>query len=427
MSKIGFWPLFTIVIGGQVGSGIFMLPANLAPFGFYGVLGLIIAVFGAVSLAVTFASLSFYYPKTGGPHVYVKEAFGELAAFFTGWTYWVVSWASSTAVVIAVVGYIMPILGWSSKELYITLEIIILFCITLINLRGVSSAGHFEVILSVMKFTPLLLIPIISLLYFNFDNFILDKSFQDFSISAILSRVTLIALWGFIGLEAATTPANSVINPKQNIPLAVIFGTLFVATIYLINSLGIMGIIPGETLQHSSAAYVETVQCIFGGSWYVVISIVAFIVCLSSLNAWILTGGQIVLGLSEDGLMPKIFSKKNSHDSPYIGLLISGLGIIPLLFLTNEETFTNQISLVIDFSVIAFLFVYVISVLSFLQIQKRNKVFYDIKNFIAIFAFLFCLWIIFNTEVKILLIASICVFSGLPLYVFWYRKKNYRG
>lgn len=422
MKKLGFWSLFAIVIGGQVGSGIFMLPASLAPYGIFGVFGLIIAAFGALSLAITFAMLSYQYPQTGGPHVYVKEAFGDSMAFFTGWTYWIISWVSSAAVVVAVIAYLAPVLGDHNDTTYVILEIFTLFIVTFINLKGVSSAGRFEIMISIIKFIPLVVLPLVSLSYFDFENFMISLSLEEHNNTTILAKVTLITLWGFVGLEAATTPANSVSNPKRNIPLAVTLGTLFVAVIYLINSVSIMGLIPGDKLQNSGAVYVDAIQYIFGGNWYVPVSLMSSIVCLSTLNAWILTSSQIALGLSEDGLMPKIFSRKNSNKAPYFGLLISGFGTIPLLLLTNEPTFTDQITTIIDLSVVTFLFVYLISVLSFLYIHMKKGTLLNIKNAISFFALLFCSWVIINTEVNTLLKACVFVLSALPLYVFWYKK-----
>ncbi len=422
MKKIGFWPLFAVVIGSQVGSGVFMLPSSLAPYGLYGIFGLMIAAFGAISLAVTFASLSALYPRTGGPHVYVKESFGDVAGFFTGWTYWVISWVSTTAVIVAAVGNLLPLLGNEhSRSLYIYIEVAILLVITSINLKGVSSAGHFEVVLSIMKFTPLVLIPLCALFYFNHSNFTVSEHLIELSYFKLLAKVSLITLWGFIGLEAATTPAEYVVQPKKNIPLAVILGTSFVAVIYLINSLGIMGAIEGSELQNSSSPYIDVTHYIFGGGWYIVVSIISSIVCLSTINSWVLTSGQIALGLAEDGFLPKFFAKRNSCEAP-LALLISGLGIVPLLFLTNEEKFSHQILLIIEFSVVAFLFVYLISVLSFIYLQLKKRLFFDVKTIIALFALLFCLWITCNSEIKVLLISFLFVVSGMPVYLFWYLK-----
>ncbi|MFT4327493.1 MAG: amino acid permease, partial [Wolbachia pipientis] len=108
-NKIGFLAIFALVISSQIGSGIFMLPISLAPYGAYSLISWVISGFGAISLALVFASLCAKFPETGGPHIYVKHAFGSTAAFFVGWTYWVSSWVSSTAVTIASIGYLAPL------------------------------------------------------------------------------------------------------------------------------------------------------------------------------------------------------------------------------------------------------------------------------------------------------------------------------
>lgn len=245
-------------------------------------------------------------------------------------------------------------------------------------------------------------------------------------ISQILGKVTLLSLWGFIGLESATTTAGSVNNPSKTIPRAIIFGTLCVALLYFINSVSIMGLIPGASLSSSVAPYVDGAHIIFGGSWHVAVSVLAAIVCIGTLNAWVLASGQIVLGLAEGNLMPKFFAVKNTQDSPVNGLIVSSLGIIPLLFLTADKNIATQITTIIDFSVIAFLFVYLACSLGLLKIllsESRNFA-RSISIFIAAVASLFCLWVIYETELYTLLVASMFVVSGIPVYLFWYCKKR---
>lgn len=107
---------------------------------------------------------------------------------------------------------------------------------------------------------------------------------------------------GFIGLESATTPAGAVENPSKTIPRAIVLGTLTVALIYILNSLGIMGVVPSTQLMNSHAPYVDAAQVIFGGNWHLLISLLASIVCIGTLNAWMLTSSQIAFGLAQDGL-----------------------------------------------------------------------------------------------------------------------------
>ena len=421
--KIGFWSVFGLVTGSQIGTGVFMLPASLAPYGFLGLVGWIISGLGAVSLALVFARLCSWYPKTGGPHVYVKEAFGTSAAFFVGWTYWVISWVSTTVVVVASIGYLTPLIGSHSQMVHLTLEITLLFLIMFLNLRGVKVAGHAEFFLAALKIVPLIVMPLAALFFFNKDNFAMDAGVMNNPLSHNLSAVALLAFWGFIGVEMATTPAGSIENPSKTIPRAIIIGTLCVAILYFINSLGIMGVIPGKDLMLSKAPYVDAVRHMWGGNWHLVISLIASIVCIGTLNAWTLSSGQIALGLAQDGLMPKFFAQKNRNDAPFYGLLVSFIGIVPLLILTSNENLVHQMTMIIDFSVLSFLFVYMGSCLAFLKLRHHHK---EKVSFFSLgyglVAFLFCAWIICEMPWKTIFVASLFTFSGLPLYMCRYKK-----
>ncbi len=420
--KIGFWSVFALVTGSQIGSGVFMLPASLAPFGILSLSGWIISGFGAVALALVFASLCSRFPKTGGPHAYVKEVFGSAAAFFTGWTYWTISWVSTTAVIVATIGYLTPLIGHYTSNVYLVLEVLLLITITGVNLKGITAAGRAEFVLTFLKFVPLLILPIVAMFYFDIDNFVTAESVKSSSTSHSLAQVTLLTLWGFIGLESATTPAGSVENPSKTIPRAIVLGTVCVALLYFINSIGIMGLIPGDILMHSKAPYVDVAQCLFSGHWHLVISVIAAIACIGTLNAWVLSSGQIALGLAEDKLIPSIFAEKNDNDAPLWALLASSVGIVPLLILTANDSLAGQITSIIDFSVVAFLFVYLICGISFfkLMIQKSELSYFPLAY--GLIACGFCCWVIYETPLKTLLIAGMFTVSGLPVYL-WRRHK----
>ncbi|CAD6996571.1 unnamed protein product [Ceratitis capitata] len=249
--KMGFLAIFALVVSSQIGSGIFMLPISLAPYGMYSPISSIISGFGAISLALVFALLCAKFPRTGGPHVYVKHAFGSTVAFFVGWTYWISSWISSTAVTIASVGYLAPLFHDNIQNIRLLLEMALVLAIMLINLRG------------------------------------------------ILAHSTLLALWCFIGLESATASAGSVDNPAKTIPRAIVLGTICVAIIYFINNFAIMGLISGSELADSRAPYVDAVKIMFPDwlwSFMLPISIAPY--GIYSLISWLISGaGAVSLAL----------------------------------------------------------------------------------------------------------------------------------
>jgi APA family basic amino acid/polyamine antiporter len=423
--KIGFWSVISLVIGSQIGSGIFLLPASLSSFGALGLMSWGITAVGALLLALVFAELCRKIPKTGGPHNYVEATFGKSAGFFCAWTYWVISWLSTPTVVIAVVGYLSPVLGNTSAKVNLLLELFVLLLITSLNLKGIKSSSRMEFVFTLLKILPLVLVPIAGLSLINMEHFTPINPTSNSTLS-VINGAALLTLWGFIGVESATTPAESVHNPSKTIPRAIVFGTLIVALVYIISSFVVMAIVPPAVLSQSKAPFAEAATLIFGGHWHIIISIAASIVCLGTLNAWILTSGQIALGAANDGHFPKLFATQNSKGAPLWSLIISAGGVVPMLILTMNENLVDQVNSIIDISVTAFLFVYAASVLSYLKLSWQNPKqlrFQKMRSlFIGMMALIFCGWALWSSGIKTVGLASLVIVSGIPVY--WWRRNK---
>lgn len=415
--KMGFWALTSLVAGSQIGTGIFLLPMTLIQYGIWGFSSWIVSGTGAILLALVFARLVSHIPKTGGPHAFIEAAFGRKAGFFAAWTYWNISWISSSLVVVAIVSYLNPLLGNLHPFVNLIIEIVILLGITGLNLLGARSAGRVEFVLTLLKLLPLLVVPIGGLWFFNASHFAIPSTggaFQSISAAALLT------FWGFIGVEAATAPAESIDNPQKNIPRALIIGTIIVVFVYVLASTGVAAVVPPDVLSQSQAPFADAAQRIFGGNWHLVISIAASIVCVGTLNAWILTSGQIALGGALDNHLPRIFAKKNSKDVPIWAIIISSIGIVPVLILATKQSLLNTINFTIDISVTAFLFVYTASVLSYLKLFWRGSF---ITRLIGFSALVFCGWLLVSSGIKMIALAALIPLSGLPLYLLRKAKQ----
>lgn len=415
---MGFWSVTSLVAGSQIGTGIFVLTASLAAFGGVGQCSWLITATGAILLALIFAKLCAHIPKTGGPHAYIETAFGRTFGFFSAWTYWVISWLSSPMVVISVISYLSPLWGELPPLTTLFLEIGILFSITGLNLLGVRSAGGVETLFTLLKLLPLLIVPLGGLFFFQVSNF---EPFNPTSHSPlkVMNAAALLTLWSFIGVESATAPAGSVINPTKTIPRALIVGTSLVAIVYIFSSVVIMGVVPGGQLLHSKAPFADAARIIFGGDWYILISVATSIVCLGTLNAWVLTSGQIALGAASDGHFPQFFTKKNERGAPMWGLIISSLGIVPILIMTLNKDMLSMINFIVDISVTAFLFIYVLSVLSYLKLFWKSGA---SSLLIGFGALAFCAWGLYASGIKMLALASLITLAGLPIYLWRNRK-----
>ncbi len=424
-NKLGFWALFSLVIGSQIGSGVFLLPASLSLLGSHAIIGWLVSGFGALSLTMVFIQLVERFPKTGGPHVYVLQAFGNTAAFFTGWTYWLISTVSSATVILAAVGYLSPLTGPLSPLLTVALSLALLGSVLVLNLRGVASAGSMETFLAVVKIFTLVFIPCLAFTQFDYGNIVtMPEPSDSFASLTLIGKSSLLTLWAFIGLESATAPAESVDNPRYTIPAAMISGTSCVLILYLLNSIALQGLIPAQSLAVSSAPYVDAASLLLGLPWIVsAVGLFASMVCLSNLNAWILTSGQIALGLAQENFFPSLFATLNQKGAPKWGLCISCALIVPLVFTSMNASLISHVSYIIEVSVTAFLFVYMACSLSLLKILiQENKPLFSTPVFFTFCAIIFCLALVLNGKLYDTLTAAAFVVSGLPIYWLHYRK-----
>ncbi len=107
--EMGLWTTTAMVIGNMIGSGVFLLPALLAGvviiYGSSILFAWVVTGAGAMVLAAVFATMGRAYPKTGGPYVYARQAFGDFIGFWTAWGYWIAAWVGNAAIAVAFVGF----------------------------------------------------------------------------------------------------------------------------------------------------------------------------------------------------------------------------------------------------------------------------------------------------------------------------------
>jgi APA family basic amino acid/polyamine antiporter len=417
--ELGFIALVSIVIGSQVGSGAFNLPAVLAPYKMMGLFGWILAVPIAICLALIFSDLSSHMPKNGGPHVYVAEAFGRPAGFFTAWSYWLVSWSSNSVLIVTVINYLMAMTGQFSTFQILIVESLALLLVTGANLCGLKVSGVVETILAVLKVSPLLILPLIFFVSFDPANFVSSKAINvEGSTASIMATTALLAFWGFIGVECATTPAASVVNPKKTLPRAIIVGTLCAALIYVINIVSIVGAVGFDKLNGSSAAYAVVMDAVLRHHSDTVISILVMTACIGTLNTWTLSSCRMAYGAFEDGLFPRSFGRVNKSGAPTTALLLSAAGTLP--FLIYEQISKGGLEALTDMMCSIFLYVYLICCLAYLRLVNR---WYKTSRerlrprLLSCFAIAGCLFELSQSIITSLVVITIFIVLGIPVFL----------
>lgn len=401
---LGFFSLLALVISSQIGAGALSMPTVFAPLGISGFFAWITIGFVVLILAYIFAQLSIALPYTGGPHVYIKHAFGNATAFFAGWLYWLVSWISTTIILIECMGYLNQILHMDCLTVMLV-GLIIWTGFNYLNYIGIQQATQIEVALTIVKLLFFMFFILISLKYFNIEHI----SSASFNIPAYKTGLAS-AMWCFIGLEVATVPAGMVENPKTAIPRAIIVGTIIVIGIYISSIIGVMGVVSHNELAQTAAPYALIAEHIFGPTIQMFFALLVFFICAGSLNAWVLISGQVAAGLAEDKLLPKKFAELH-NGIPYFGILISFVGV-SLIWICGSYSVSlmEQMIDLINCTVPAFILIYMICCMAFIKIYKQ--VYNRLIGVIGIFS---CACILYSTSLSIWLIILCLLLSGLPL------------
>lgn len=437
--KLGIWMLIALVSGNMIGSGVFLLPASLANIGSISLISWLFTSLGAFFLGMVFVYLSRMMPKTGGPYAYAQAGFGQFIGFQTAYSYWIQLWVGNAAIVVAMIGYLEVFIPDLSGNVPARLGIAlgILWLLTFINALGMREAGFVQLVTMVLKIIPLGFVALFGWFFVDFSYF-MDGSLNvthdpPLSNYSAISLAGTLTLWAFIGLESATVPADSVANPRKNIPRATIIGILIAATIYIAGTTVIFGIIPIAELQTSTSPYADAAGFILShlnipginpGEWgRAIIAIGAIISCFGCLNGWVMLQAQVPMAAADDHLFPKFFSKRNSRGVPINGLILTSVLVSALLFLTADAQLVKQFELIILLAVLSSLLPYLFTSVSLLILRHRFEKKYFPHFLMGILASAYILWAIFSVGEDLLYYGSIVFFSSIPLYGIFLAKR----
>jgi len=169
---IGFWRGWSIAVGCAVGSGIFMMPTMLAPYGLLGLSGWLIAGMGSILVALTMSSLVKRIPRTGGPYIYVNEGLGRFSGFIIAWTYWIACVSAIAGISIAFVGYLGFFIPQiiQSPSLSLIFSLVLVWMIVMLNIRSLEGSSKFQLVSTILKLLPLFFIIMIGFTNFNSSN-----------------------------------------------------------------------------------------------------------------------------------------------------------------------------------------------------------------------------------------------------------------
>ncbi|MDQ0993669.1 amino acid permease [Streptomyces sp. V3I7] len=312
-----------LVMGNIIGGGIFLLPASVAPYGTLSLVAFGVLTVGAIALALVFGRLAERNPRTGGPYVYAREAFGDFAGFLTAWSYWITTWVSNAALAVAAVGYLDVLFPVNHSHWTACLAaLVILWLPAISNFAGTRYVGAVQLVSTVLKFAPLLLVAIGGLFFFDPHKLGPFHPGGGSTIGAVSASAALL-LFSYLGVESAAVSAGEVKDPRRNVGRATVIGTAGAAVVYLLGTLSVFGTVSHSHLVKSTAPFSDAVNAMFGGTWGGwAVAVAALVSMVGCLNGWTLLSAQTPYAAAQDGLFPAAFARRK-RGVPTLGVLVT--------------------------------------------------------------------------------------------------------
>jgi APA family basic amino acid/polyamine antiporter len=385
--QLGFWMTWSIVVGTMIGSGIFMLPASLAPFGPNAIAGWIVSGLGAVALAYSIGRLA----RAGGSGIqsYIETAFGPFIAFLATFAFWISSWAALAAVSIAgsaAIGRLVPALSSDTAVALVAVGILLFFQAT--NTLGARSTGRLAVLAAVLKILPLAAVLLV-FVQVELDGGSMGPLAPMPLTLDNIAAATAIALFALLGFENAAAPVDKVKDPTRTIPRALVAGTLSVAFLYLFVSTAILMLLPVEVASSSNSPFADAIGRGWGEIGVLLAAIGIAVSAAGYVNANILVCGELGYSMALRREFPALLARTIGDKTPLNAQLL-GTGLSSALILANMSKGTaNLFTFMALLTACATLWLYLSAALAALKQRPRGLALFAVFAGLAFTLFAF--------------------------------------
>jgi len=350
---LGLWDIISIVIGGVIGSGIFLVPKDIAaavqvPLLILAVwvVGGLLSFFGALS----FGELGASMPEAGGAYVFLRESYGSMIAFLFGWTLFLVidSGAIATLTVAFSSKYLTHFFPLSPFAQKLVSFAFILFLV-IVNYVGVRWGANLQNLLTIVKFSALIGICGVIFIFAKgqASNFISPspKSFSG-SLLGSFGLALVASLWAYKGWESSTYSAGETKNPQRNLPLGLFIGTAACVAIYILAQLAYLYVFPASAIAQSNRIAADAMNLVVGPLGASIVSFVILFSIMGATNQNFLCSPRVYYAMAKDRVFfTGLAAVHPKFLTPHVSIIAMGVWsmILILFFGTFERLFTYVI------------------------------------------------------------------------------------
>lgn len=421
--KMNLIQLTFIVAVNMMGSGIIMLPANMAQVGAISLLSWLVTAVGSMAIAYGFAQAGLFNQRGGGMAAYAEDAYGRSGYFVTFFLYFVSLAIANVAIAISAVGYLAAFIPWVSSSPIATFigVVSLLWITTLANFGGPSVTGKIGSITVWGVIIPVGTLSIIGWFWFSSETFAAAWNPNGLGLfEGMVSSISL-TLWAFLGMESAAQNSDAVENPKRDVPLACMFGTLGAAVVYILSTTVIQGIVPNLELAQSTGPFGLVFAQMFSPAIGQLVMGLAVIACIGSLLGWQFTIATTAKTASDEGMFPALFSRMNAMGAPVTGMIVLGIVQTGLAFSTISPTLNEQFSALVNLSVVTNVIPYIMALSALAVMMKTAGVpqaKYRMNLFISTIGMLYSAYAIYSSGMEAVFGGMIAMMLAFIIWAF---------
>lgn len=374
--RMNLMQLTFIVAVNMMGSGIIMLPTNMAQVGAISLLSWIVTALGSMAIAYGFAQAGLFNQRPGGMSAYAEDAYGKSGYFLVFFLYFLSLAIGNVAIGISAVGYLASFIPWlSSGPIATCIGVIgLLWLTTVANFGGPSVTGRIGSVTVWGVIIPVGILSLIGWFWFKPDVFAAAWNPKGLSLLEGMGSSISLTLWAFLGMESAAQNSAAVENPKRDVPLACMFGTLGAAVIYILSTTVIQGIVPNPELAKSTGPFGTAYAHMFNPTVGSIIMGLAVVACLGSLLGWQFTIATTGKAAADERMFPAFFSKVNRLGAPITGMIVLGIVQSAMALSTISPSLSEQFSALVSLAVVTNVIPYIIALSALIVMMQTAEI-----------------------------------------------------
>lgn len=441
--QLNGWHATSIVVGTIIGSGIFLVPAEMmqavgSARMVYAVwiVGGILSFFGAL----TYAELGAMKPQAGGEYVFIRDAYGSTSGFLYAWTWFIIAKPASIATVTTGIVRVLgtfPALGFlSHTALHVgvalswgqMLAIGLTIAISALNYVGVQWAGNFQLVFTLLKVAMIFAIVAICFGYQggNWQNFAGMAAGAKGGVAGFMAALVA-ALWAYDGWNDLNMVAGEVKSPEKMIPRALIAGVAAVGALYMMTNAAVQYVLPASAVAASQHAASDAMRIAAGAGGAALVTAGMALSMLVTLNGTVMSGARVPYAVARDGLLWNALAEVHPRfRTPAVAIVVQCALAIALLAVSGK--FRELFSLAI-FAEWLFYMIAASTIFAFrrgapMAVRPYRTWGYPVVPAVFVMASAMLLYYTFMDNLRLSFGGVLVILAGLPVYSHFARKKR---